>query len=700
MGFHGLVNTQYFKEAGLNFFKNGGKYTLAPRGSMEYHEFWKEEERRCREGYSVGDTWITGRHYWHLNFQPMQRVKDNVRMSTILEDQTHKGKLSRTVQKEFNFGFFSEMQYEWWRLKHIAWHGGEFMGIVSPGGKHMVCGKTREAGFSYMDAADGTYNYNFIPMSKSFYTVSKEPYLTDDGILNKVQVGLDWINDMCPYWKQNRHKKNSLSDHHFKASFVDSFGEERGSMSEIMGVVINKDPNKMRGKRGIKITFEEAGSFQDLMATLEIAKGNISAGTQYMGQITVFGTGGEEGPSIEGLETLFTNPDAHDFLALPNIYEAGAFNEKVGYFVPCFKTNFAAIDQDGNIDYKKAIALDDEKRTMAKKDKNPKALDRRTAEYPRKPSELFQRLHRNDFNVNEIDAQIRKITTNPSIANMLVNGDFVSATGAYSLGGLEFVPDPAARPITAYPHNQTEDLKGCVTILQKPYTDERNLVPDGMYVVVFDSFYKDDAEDLTSLFDIRVFKQFNRFDNSYHSVPVAWFTGRPSLTRCYEILFNLCRYYNAKAQGEISGGGQGVLDYARQRHLLHFLEYEPEILSTTETTGTKKNKSFLMNMSTDRKLLGLAYLAEWHMEQRGLDLNGHPIYNVHQIYDVGLLRELRTGGAKNADRMSSSLIAMFMLKEKVYQELEVKQETNEFWTRELFPGGSTEEVYGETTTLY
>lgn len=702
MGFHGLVNTQYFKEAGINFFKNGGYYTLAPRGSVEYYEFWKEEERRCREGYRVGDTWITGRHYWHLNYQPMLRVKNNVLASAtdFVKDQKSgkTGKLSRTVEKELNFGFFSEMQYEWWRFKHIAWYSGEFMGVSSPGGKHMVCGKTREAGFSLMDAADGTYNYNFIPMSKSYYAVSKQPYLTEDGIMNKVQVGLDWVNDHCPYWRQNRHKKNSLPDSHFKASFIDSFGDERGSMAEIIGVVINNDPNKIRGKRGIKITFEEAGSFKDLMATLEIAKGNISAGTQYMGQITVFGTGGEEGPSIEGLETLFNNPDAHDFLAFPNIYEPGAFNEKVGYFVPCFKTNFAAIDSDGNINYQKAIELDEEKRKMAALDKDPKALDRRKAEYPRKPSELFQRIHKNDFNVHEIDRQIRKILSNPSISNMLVHGNFVSSSGTSSIGGVEFIPDPAARPIVAYPHNQKEDLRGCTTILQRPYVDERGLVPDGMYTVVFDAFYKDEADDLTSLFDIRVFKQFNRFDNSYHSLPVAWFTGRPSLARCHETLFNLCRYYNAKAQGEISGGGQGVLDYARGRHLLHFLEYEPEILSTTEITGTRKNKTYLMNMPVDRKLLGMSYLAEWHMEQRGLDEGGNPIYNVHQIYDLGLLREMRAGGSKNSDRMSSSLIAMFMLKEKVYQELEVRKESNEFWSRPLY--GSETYSESETTTLY
>jgi len=698
--FHNLVNTQYFREAGLNYFKNGGHYTLAPRGSLEYHEFWKQEEKRCREGYRVGDIWITGRHYFHLNYQPMIRVKEDMLLTDIIKDQRSKvtGKISkRTAETIFAFPFFSEMQYEWWRFKHIAWNGGTFMGINSPGGKHIVCAKTREAGFSYMEAADGVYNYNFVPMSKSFYAAAKEDYLIADGILNKVVTGMDWINDNSPYWRQHRHKHNSITDMIFRASFIDEFGEERGSMAEIHGVTINSDPNKIRGKRGMKITFEEAGSFKNLMATLEIAKGNISAGTAYRGQISVFGTGGEEGPSIEGLETLFTNPDAHDFLGFPNVLEEGGLNEKVGFFVPCFKTNFECIDTNGNIDYAKAIELDQAKRDMAKLDKNPKALDRRKAEYPRTPSELFQRLDGNDFEVDKIDKQIRRILSQSAVGSLVRYGKLERCTTPNSIGGVEFVPTSDANPILQYPHGQKDDLTGAVGVLERPWRDRLGLVPAGMYQIVFDSYYKDDADDLTSLFDIRVIKQDNPNDLTYSGLPVAWYTGRPkSLKTCHEILFMLADYYNCTVQGEIGGGGQGVVDYAKPRRLLHRVEFEPEMLHNKEMASNMKNRSYLMNMPTERKRLGMTYLVEWHKEQIGIDENGRPVLRLDRIYDLGLLRELRKGGIRNSDRMSSMIIAMFMLKENIAKKIKVRKQDNSFFDRELF----TESNYAEQTSFY
>jgi hypothetical protein len=706
--FHKFVNTQYFTEAGRDYWKNGGHYTLAPRGSLEYHEYWKEQERRCREGYRVGDVWITGRHYFHLNFQPMQRViKENLSATEIIADQRSKvtGKVSKNIiDKVTRFGLFTETQYEWWRFKHISWYGGSFMGINCEGGKHLVCCKTREAGWSLMEAADGVYNFNFIPGSKSFYLASKEPYLIDDGILNKVETGLNWINDNCPYWKQNRHKHNSITDMKFKASFIDEFGEERGSMAEIMGETIGADPNKVRGKRGIKQTFEEGGSFKNLLSCIAIAKGNVSAGTRYTGQISVFGTGGEVGDGIVGLQTLFTEPDAHDFFSVPNIFEEGGMNERVGIFVPCYRTNFEAIDEVGNVDYQKALALDDEVRKRLGTSKDPKTLDKRKAEYPRTPSELFQRIDGNEFLVAEIDKQIRKLTTQSTYKNMLRHGKMERNKTAYAINGVEFIPDPKAQPLDEYPHVQQEngikkDLSGCVTILEKPYVDSTGKVPSEMYQIVFDAYYKDEAEDLTSLFDITVIKQYNGIDDTYATLPVAWYTGRPQqLKTCHEILFMLADYYNCKVQGEVAGGGQGVIDYAKAKpKLMARIDFEPEMLHNKEIASSSKNRSYLMNMPTERKKLGMMYLVDWHKEPIGFKEDGKPLLRLERIYKLGLLREMRAGGIRNSDRMSSMLIGMFCLKENIIKNLKAKKESKEsFYDRQLFQESSPT----ETTTFY
>ena len=186
MGFHSLVNTQYFREAANDFYKNGSRYTTAPRGSRDYFDYWEEQEKRCKYGYKVGDLWIPGRYYFYLNFCPMWKVKDEVAIAALKEARDKHGRISkRTAEKVFELPRFWEVHYEWRNFTHIAWHGGTFMGIQSPGGKHVSATKTRGAGWSYIEAADGVYNYNFIDGSKSYYFAGTEAYLTSDGILNK-----------------------------------------------------------------------------------------------------------------------------------------------------------------------------------------------------------------------------------------------------------------------------------------------------------------------------------------------------------------------------------------------------------------------------------------------------------------------------------------------------------------------------------
>jgi hypothetical protein len=691
MSFHNLVNTHYLSEAANDFRRNGGAYTLAPKGSSEYLEYWKLHEKRCREGYRVGDIWITGRHYFFLNFFVMEKTKDEDDKEKYLL-QTQGKDISRIGKKELDFPRFTEMQYEWWRLKHIAWNGGSFMGINSPGGKHMVLTKCRGSGFSFSEAADAVYNFNFLPRSHSIFAAANEGYLTMGGVLNKVEVGLNWINDHSPYWKQNRQKKGVLM--HQKASFIDEFGDEKGSMAEIQGVILN-NANKIRGKRALKVTFEEAGSFPDLLQALEIAKGNVQAGSVYTGQITVGGTGGEEGPSLEGLQSIWENPNAHDFLALPDIF--GGTDEQVGYFCPVYRTDLTSMDDNGNVDYKLAIATDDRYRAMAKTDKNPKAFDKRIAEYPRTPSESFNRISGNEFEVAKIDKQIKRIETQKAIKAMMRNGRLEHSSSQYAIGGIEFIPEPYSNPIDNYPHNQSDDLTGCVTILEKPYQDINFFVPAGMYTIVFDAYYKDEAVDKTSLFDITVLKQDNNIDSSYTGLPVAWYTGRPkSLATCHEILFMFADYYNCSVQGEIGGGGQGVVDYAKLKRKLHRVEFEPEMLHNKEIASKTKNRSYLMNMSTDRKRLGMTYLIDWHKEQIGIAEDGVPILRLDRIYKLGLLREMRKGGISNSDRMSSMIIGMFTLKENISKRIKHHKKADSFFSRQLYSSNQSQ----ETTTFY
>lgn len=698
MRIHNLTNTRYFSEAAVDFTRNKGFYTKAPVGSREYVEYWEEQEKRCRDGYSVGGLWIPGRYYFYLNFSIMSKVPDEVALKAYNERKDIHGRIStRTAQKIIDFPRFWEPQYEWHMFKHIAWSGGEFMGVKSPGGKHIGCLKARGGGFSYMAASSGTYNYNFIPYSKTYYFAGREDYLNKDGILNKVQPNLDWINQHIFEWKQNRQKHDTIM--YQKASYLDAGGVEQGNMSEIIGVVVN-DPDKTRGKRGVEIDFEEGGSFNNLKRALNVSAGSIRDGDMYVGQQVVFGTGGEEGPDIEGLEEVFDSPDTFDMIEFPNIWEgADLIDTACGYFCPAYRVDNSSIDADGNVDIELAISLAKKKRKQKKKSNDPLMYDQHIAEYPWNPQEALKRIANNPFLSAECNRQVRHIKNSPFIQSILRYGYMTLKDGKPV-----FVVQTKdeARPIEDYPHKRSDDLKGCVTVVEQPYVDKDGKVPDGLYEVVFDMYAIEEAEDETSLAYIGVVKNYNNLTPVNEGVPVAWFRGRPQdLNDVYQCLVLLCRWYNAQAQGEIGGGGQGLVNYCRTTRELDLLEREPEMMHNKDYASQGRQGGYLMNMSTEKKKLGLTYLVDWHKQIRTIQESGEKVRTIHRWYDiVGLMEMAKFNGKRNADTISAGIIWTIMLKEAVYKKDDDEQirekETDSFFNREMFT--DTEE-YGNVVSL-
>jgi len=291
-------------------------------------------------------------------------------------------------------------------------------------------------------------------------------------------------------------------------------------------------------------------------------------------------------------------------LAFPNIWEDGMYGTECGYFVPCYRVNDFFIDRDGNVDMEGAIVADNLERAKKKKSGKPKDLDRRKAEYPRTPSEALQRLNGNGFNGQEIDAQINRLTNNKAMQAQIRYGYIVSGEDKQP----EFVIQPKhkARPIEDFPHNQLEDLTGCVAMIQQPFKDPHGKTPDGMYIVTFDAYYKEDSDSAESLWSTKVWKLDNPWDPSFFNLPVAWYAGRPkNYADNHRITMQLADMYNCKIQGEIAGGGQSMVTYAKGVRKLHRIANEPEMMHNKEISSKSAGNSYLMNMTTDRKKLAI-----------------------------------------------------------------------------------------------
>ena len=92
-------------------YEKSGKYTDFPEGTKPYNDFWKEQMKRCTEGYTVGKYRITGDHYFFLNFYRMQTA--NLASSKAITGRTE------------SFPSFLAKQYEFFHYVEIC----EYLGM-------------------------------------------------------------------------------------------------------------------------------------------------------------------------------------------------------------------------------------------------------------------------------------------------------------------------------------------------------------------------------------------------------------------------------------------------------------------------------------------------------------------------------------------------------------------------------------------
>ena len=102
-----LVNTEYFREPAKHFLEKGC-YIDAPAGSQEFYNYWTQELDRCKNGYTVGDTTITGHHYFYLNYC-------QIKLTEVLK--------GTTATKSVAFPHFWDGDYEYFWLMDISRNG-------------------------------------------------------------------------------------------------------------------------------------------------------------------------------------------------------------------------------------------------------------------------------------------------------------------------------------------------------------------------------------------------------------------------------------------------------------------------------------------------------------------------------------------------------------------------------------------------
>lgn len=645
------INTEEFspeaKRFNLNALRGFEGYIDAPRGTLEWKEYWDEQEYYCKNGYSVGGVRITGEHYFYLNFCQIH-LKETAEKENITKSR-------RKVEKKTTFPAFWDSDYFYFHECEAARENGEHMIIVKP----------RRRGYSYKNAAKCAYNYTFVRKSTSLVLSEQDKYTKET--MGMAVDYLDFLLKYTDFGKQRQQVNRRYEE--VMASYVEKTADGReivgGFKSRIMGFTALNNPDVARGKDANVILFEEAGSFGNLLATYRVTRATVEEGTDVSGQIFVYGTGGDFTGGQVDFEKMFYDPETYGCRAYENIYDDGKEGTFMGYFLPDYYSKGGFIDKQGISqinDAKNYIEAKTEK--IKRTSKDPNEIDSHLAEFPTKPSEAFIKVGTNVFPKAEINQQINDINANKQMQYIGVPSILFTDT----TGRVKCEPNDDVKPILNFPYKPGVDGTGCVLIYQPPFTIS-NVAPDNLYFIAVDPYAIDKGKDkkLTkrdSLGAAYVFKRVNNFSKPYDMI-VAEYVARPEMQDDFnKNLFLLAEYYNAKIVFENDRDGD-ILAYARVHKLLHRLEEEVTVYDSNDSPRKKLGRSYGVSMSNiEVKKQAVGYLRDWLLTKRELTEDGEQLLNLHRIFSVPLLSELlKFSYEGNYDRVSALLVGMLYKKE-------------------------------------
>ena len=638
-----ILNSDKFRQAAI-FFQEHGRYTNAPRGTTDYIQYWEQETNRCLNGYVAddGDS-ITGYHYFYLNYSPIMKLEEKEYIDRY-------GNIRRKRERVLSFPDFWDYDYYYFNAIEQA----------EQEGKHMATLKCRQRGYSFKGASMLVRNYELIPGSKNFAVASEQKFLVGDGLLTKAWQIMDFVDKHTEWSKQRLTSTRMERVSGFK--ITDEFGKqtEQGYLSSITGITLKNDPERLRGTRGKLVLFEEGGKFPNLETAWRIEQPAVETddGVAF-GLLCLFGTGGTEGGSFDGLKNIFYNPKAFNVLSFPNIWDDGQEQTECGFFVPAWsnlqsfddKGNQIFMDQFGNSLKDKAIEeLINQRNIIKDGGASQTSIDRFVSERPLKPQEAVLELGKNIFPRKLLMDQLTRIRTNTKIRNMKHIVD-LSWDGN---GGVQ-ATEKKSGDITTYHLKKDDKPNGSVVIWEYPIPD----APFGLYIGGCDP-YDHDSSFTNYLGSTFIFKRV-RAGEAWNDVIVAEYTGRPDTAEeYYENVRKLLIFYNARLLFE--NERKGIYPYFTNKHCDYLLADQPDKIITEVFKDSKVQRRKGCHMTKAIREYGEGLILEWLMDEYE---PGHP--NVERVYSEALIEELiENDGIKNVDRVIALCMVM-MYREELYQ---------------------------------
>lgn len=696
------LDSSVFRQEAIRFMEKG-YYTEAPYGTPEWLDYWKEQLRRCVEGYEVEGQKITGHHYCYLNFAQIERVEYGE------DDEDEDEALANKITSfpdfwdgDYNFFWSLEIarngicskhtqvpstdkeKSKWTelnkKLKKLTKDSEEYiktksqrdkisqdvldrLGLfVKPhldylnGGYHFIVGKARRKGYSFKNGIIIANLYNTVRNKLTLIGAYEKKFI--EQTMEKTLGFLNFFNEHTGF------SKNRLID---KKDFIKS-----GYVEEVNGVNVEKgyksvidakrtfkdNADAMRGVDALFILLEEAGAFDNLAQSYNAIVPSLTAGSKITGQICIIGTSGDMEKGTVDYADMFYNPLAYGLMPFVNIWDDNAENTVCGFFHPVVWNMEGFYDKQGNSDIKKALEWENARRKrLLENSSSSILLHRHMQEFPLCPAEAFSMAsHSEIVCVEELRNRLNKIQ-----AKSLHIKKGIPVTLVYNQDKTKVIAKPdlnnVLNPIYNY-KPKTNDLNGAVVIYEFPSEN----VPQNFYKIGYDPYRQNNG---TSLSAITVFKGHWRGEKTKYKI-VAEYYGRPQNSDMVnEIALKLAILYNTQVM--VENEVTHPITYFERKKALKYLAAQPDRAISNSIQSSKVDRKYGCHMTDKIKEDCIKYTNDWLLNGYEDDF-GNTLSVIDEIDCPGFIEELLMYNRKgNFDRVSSFFMCMMQLQE---QELE------------------------------
>ena len=571
-------NPKWFTEA-AEFKKETGKYCPWKFGSKPFRDYWTEQGWRCREGFTFNGFTLTGDNYYFLNFYKLPSIDVEI---------AGEGRNYATPD------FYVE-QYKYFHYVQLCRFYG-FDGCTL---------KSRGVGWSEINASMSINMYTWRKNSISLITCSALEQVQDS--IKKVYDQMDENNSNTEggMRRLRQVKDQALKRRSSHIEYIDGQRVERGMKSEVYGIVVDK-PNKMRGKRVELLIMDESGSWSDSQKAFTQAKELVTLQGKRIGNILMFGTGGDSGPNLEGLANIFNSPSEFGVLGYRHNHTKTGEYCITGFFVPAWSIIRDLMDERGFVDEEegKAYRQKHDRDPLAS---NPKQMLIKCAEQCWYPEEALALEGDDRFNTALLTEQKTRIVNfnrrpkelTPRYGRLEYIFDDGKVDKA-NVSGIEFVETAKSGPMDG------------VCIIEPPQRPEdSNQVYTNLYVAGIDGidFGDDDTSASTterSKFCIVIKKRMQGLKQPMY---VAYYMGRhDNVKDDYMQALRLIQWYNAKAM--IEKTRIGFLSFMDGKKLKY--RYMMRRPKSTESDKTRASQNNFGAPSSEQAIQhGLALVAQF-----------------------------------------------------------------------------------------